>query len=501
MSVTPSDPNAAPAPRPSRSEPAPGLSPAVLDALRATVGEAGLLREPDAQLPYVTEQRGNYRGRAALVVRPQSTTEVAEVARILYAAGVAMVPQGGNTSLCGASTPSERGDEVVISLGRMNRVRALDAAGFTMTVEAGCVLADLQAAAAEADRLFPLSLAAEGSCQIGGNLSTNAGGTQVLRYGNARELVLGIEVVLPDGRVLDLLRGLRKDNTGYNLVHLFCGAEGTLGIITAAVLKLFPRPRAVATALLAVRDLRAALEILARARAATADGLTACEFIPRIALEFVLRHIPNTREPLPHAYPYYLLLEAQASGASGGTAASDEARLDVQLASLLEQATADGLVLDGVLAQSAAQAAELWRLRESISEAQKPEGHSLKHDVAVPLGRLARFVDEASAAVQAAVPGVRVVAFGHVGDGNVHFNLSQPPGMARAAFANERERLARIVHDLAMAAGGSFSAEHGVGRLKRDELVRYRSPVELEVMRGIKRLFDPKGLMNPGKVL
>ena len=495
MSTPPSDPQVAPAS--SRSGPATGLTPAVLDALRAAVGVEGLLSDPDAQLPYVTEQRGNYRGRAALVVRPRSTAEVAEVARILYAAGVAMVPQGGNTSLCGASTPSERGDEVVISLGRMNRVRALDAAAFTMTVEAGCVLADLHAAAAAAARLFPLSLAAEGSCQIGGNLSTNAGGTQVLRYGNARELVLGLEVVLPDGRVLDLLRGLRKDNTGYNLVHLFCGAEGTLGILTAAVLKLFPRPQAVATALVAVRDLQAALEILARARAATADGLTACEFIPRIALEFVLRHIPGTREPLPRPYPYYLLLEAQATAAAEPASAP----LDAQLGALLEQATADGLVLDGVLAQSAAQAAELWRLRESISEAQKPEGHSLKHDVAVPLGRLAHFVDEASAAVQAAVPGVRVVAFGHVGDGNVHFNLSQPPGMPRAAFAHERERLARIVHDLAMAAGGSFSAEHGVGRLKRDELVRYRSPVELEIMRGIKRLFDPKGLMNPGKVL
>jgi FAD/FMN-containing dehydrogenase len=475
----------------------PGLSPDRIGALRAVVGEAGLLTDPADHAPYVTEQRGNYRGRAALVVRPGSTAEVAQVVRILAAAGVAMVPQGGNTSLCGASTPSAAGDEVVISLGRMNRIRSIDAAGFTMTAEAGCVLADVQAAAAEADRLFPLSLAAQGSCQIGGNLSTNAGGTQVLRYGNARELCLGLEVVLADGSVLDMQRGLRKDNTGYSLVPLFCGAEGTLGIITAAVLKLFPRPAAVATALLAVRDLEAALELLARGRAETADALTACEFIPRIAMEFVLRHIPGTSEPLPRPYPYYLLLEAQASGAREGA----QERVDAQLLALLESASADGLVLDGVLARGADQAAALWRLRESISESQKPEGVSLKHDVSVPLGQLARFVAEASRAVEAAAPGVRVVAFGHVGDGNVHFNLSQPLGASREAFAAERERLARIVHDLAAAAGGSFSAEHGVGRLKREELRRYRSETELAVMRSIKMALDPRGLMNPGKVL
>lgn len=476
--------------------------PEVVSSLRAVVGEAGLVTDVADHVPYVTEQRGNYRGRAALVVRPKSTAEVSQVVRILAGAGVAMVPQGGNTSLCGASTPSEVGDEVVISLGRMDRVRAIDAAGFTMTAEAGCVLADLHRAAAEADRLFPLSLAAEGSCQIGGNLSTNAGGTQVLRYGNARELCLGLEVVLADGSVLDLLRGLRKDNTGYNLVPLFCGAEGTLGIITAAVLKLFPRPAAVATALLAVRDLQAALEILARGRAATADALTACEFVPRIAMEFVLRHIPGTSEPLGRAYPYYLLIETQASGAqASGAQGGAQERVDAQLYELLELASADGLVLDGVLARDGAQAQALWRLRESISEAQKPEGVSLKHDVSVPLGRLARFVEEASAAVEAAVPGVRVVAFGHVGDGNVHFNLSQPRDSSREAFAAERERLARIVHDLAVAAGGSFSAEHGVGRLKRAELRRYRSETELAVMRGIKQVLDPRGLMNPGKVL
>jgi len=487
--------SAAPSP-PSSSSAA--LTPALLAELHGIVGAAGLISDPDAMLPYVREQRGNYIGRAPLVVRPATTAEVAAVMRCLYAAGVKMVPQGGNTSLCGGSTPSAGGDEVVLNLARLSRVRAVDAQNFTMTVEAGCILADLHEVAAQAERLFPLSLAAQGSCQIGGNLSTNAGGTQVLRYGNARELVLGLEVVLPDGQVLDLLRGLRKDNTGYDLKHLFCGAEGTLGVITAAVLKLFPRPTAQVTALLALPDLAAALVLLGQARAATSDALTAFEFIPRRALEFVLRHIPGTREPFGVPYPHYLLLEATATSTDGAKA------LQPQVLALLGQAAAQGLVLDAVLAQSPEQAAALWKLRESISEAQKPEGVSLKHDVAVPVSRVAEFVATASAQVEAAYPGIRVVAFGHVGDGNIHFNLSQPAGAVgaeAAAFAAARPRLARLVHDLAVGLGGSFSAEHGIGRLKRDELRRYRSEVELDVMRRIKNALDPKGLLNPGKVL
>jgi FAD/FMN-containing dehydrogenase len=476
----------------------PALPAATLAELRDIVGEAGLVSDPAAMLPYLREQRGNYTGRAPLIIRPATTAEVAAVMRCLYAADVKVVPQGGNTSLCGASTPSATGDEVVLSLARLNRVRAVDAQNFTMTVEAGCILSDLQQVAAQADRLFPLSLAAQGSCQIGGNLSTNAGGTQVLRYGNARELVLGLEVVLPDGQLLDLLRGLRKDNTGYDLKHLFCGAEGTLGIITAAVLKLFPRPKAQVTALLALPELAAALALLGRARAATSDAITAFEFIPRRALEFVLRHIPGTRDPFVQPHPHYLLLEATATSDEGAAA------LLPQVMALLDRATSDGLLLDAVLAQSPAQAAALWKLRESISDSQKPEGVSLKHDVAVPVSRVAEFVAAATAAVTAAYPGVRVVAFGHVGDGNIHFNLSQPAAAAGAkdeAFAAAREPLARIVHDLAVGLGGSFSAEHGIGRLKRDELRRYRSAVELDVMRRIKQALDPKGLCNPGKVL
>ena len=471
------------------------LLPATVAALREIVGDAGLVTDPDVIAPYLREQRGNYKGRSPLVIRPATTAEVSAVLRCLYAANVKVVPQGGNTSLCGASTPSGIGDEVVLSLSRLNRVRAVDAQNFTMTVEAGCVLGELHEVATQADRLFPLSLAAQGSCQIGGNLSTNAGGTQVLRYGNARELVLGLEVVLPDGQVLDLLRALRKDNTGYDLKHLFCGAEGTLGVITAAVLKLFPRPTAQVTALLALPDLAAALVLLGRARAATSDALTAFEFIPRPALEFVLRHIAGTREPFATPYPHYLLLEASATAADGATT------LLPQVMALLAQAIEERLVLDAVIAQSAAQAAALWQLRESISDAQKPEGVSLKHDVAVPVSRVAEFVATASAQVSAAYPGVRVIAFGHVGDGNVHFNLSQPAGADGAAFAAAREPLARIVHDLAVGMGGSFSAEHGIGRLKREELRRYRSEVELDVMRRIKSALDPKGLMNPGKVL
>jgi D-lactate dehydrogenase (cytochrome) len=436
-------------------------------------------------------------------VLPASTQQVSQVVQTLYAAGVPIVPQGGNTGLCGGAVAGLDGEEVIINLKRMNRVLGADPDNFTLTVEAGCILSDVQAAAAAVDRLFPLSLAAEGSCQIGGNLATNAGGTQVLRYGNARDLVLGLEVVLPDGRILDTLRGLRKDNTGYDLRHLFCGAEGTLGIITAAVLKLFPRPREQVTAMLALSSLQAAIPVLARARAETGDAITACEFISRTALDMVLRHIPGTREPLAQRYEQYLLLEATSTAIPEQGAARSESAEQLLRAceGLFSECSDAGLIEDAALAQSPAQRAEFWRIRESIPEAQKPEGVSLKHDVAVPVSRVAEFVQEASARVQAAVPGLRVCAFGHIGDGNIHFNLSQPVGMSASAFLAERERVATLVHDLAVAMNGSFSAEHGIGCLKRDELRRYRSEVELDVMRAIKQALDKKGLMNPGKVL
>jgi FAD/FMN-containing dehydrogenase len=482
-----------------------GLPQGVYERLLAIVGQAGLISDPDELVPYLREQRGTYQGRSRLCILPSTTEQTAEVVRTLYEAQVAMVPQGGNTGLCGGAVAAESGDQVLINLRRMNRIRAIDADNFTLTAEAGCILADVQAAALAAERLFPLSLAAEGSCQIGGNLATNAGGTQVLRYGNARELVLGLEVVLPDGRILDTLRGLRKDNTGYDLRHLFCGAEGTLGIITAAVLKLFPRPREQVTAMLALPNLHAAIAVLTRARAETGDAITGCEFISRTALDMVLRHIPGTREPLRDRHDLYLLIEAT-STASLPEAGDDDSRhggkaLQQACERLFEQCSDAGLIDDAAIAQNAGQRAEFWRLRESIPEAQKPEGVSLKHDVSVPVSRVADFVIEASARVQAALPGLRVCAFGHIGDGNIHFNLSQPVGVPGATFVAERERIAGIVHDLAVSMNGSFSAEHGIGRLKRDELRRYRSPVELSVMQSIKQALDPRGLMNPGKVL
>jgi len=473
---------------------------ALLGRLREIVGESGLVTDPDALSPFLVEQRGNYRGATSLAVCPANTEETAAVVKLLYEAGVAIVPQGGNTGLCGGAVPAESGEQVILSLRRLNRVRAVDPLNFTITVEAGCILSEVQAAAAAADRLFPLSLAAEGSCQIGGNLATNAGGTQVLRYGNARELVLGLEVVLPDGQVLNMLRGLRKDNTGYDLKHLFCGAEGTLGIITAAVLKLFPRPRAQVTALLAVRDLAAAIELLGRARSETGDAVTAFEFISRRALDFVLRHIPGTRDPLSERHECYVLLDAT-STAEPVPGERPGQELWTRVSALLEKGSEDGLVLDAALAQSASQGLELWKLRESVPDAQKPEGASLKHDVAVPVSRVAEFVQKATEAVEAALPGVRVCAFGHVGDGNIHFNLTQPEGADRKAFLAERDRIAHIVDELVMSMDGSFSAEHGIGRLKRAELVEYRSAVEVDLMRRIKAALDPKGLMNPGKVL
>jgi len=363
-----------------------------------------------------------------------------------------------------------------------------------MTVEAGCILADVQQAAARADRLFPLSLAAEGTCEIGGNLSTNAGGVHVLRYGNARQLVLGLEVVLPDGRVWDGLRRLRKDNSGYALREVFLGAEGTLGIITAAVLKLFPRPRARWVALAAVRDVPAALELLSLARAATGDAVSAFELIPRIALDYVLRHIPGTADPLGRRYERYVLIELDST-------IDGDVALGARGGGLLERATTDGLVLDAEVASSAAQIAALWKLREGISEAQKGEGASVKHDVAVPVSRVPDFLEEATRAVESEWPGVRVVAFGHLGDGNIHFNLSVPEGGDDAAFLAHWDAFSRIVHDVVMSMNGTIAAEHGIGRLKRAELVHYKSSTEMDLMRALKAALDPRGIMNPGRVV
>jgi FAD/FMN-containing dehydrogenase len=462
----------------------------LLDSLRAIVGDAHVLTDAAEIAPYCTDWRGRYRGEAACVARPANTVEVAAVVAACAAANVAIVPQGGNTGLCGGATPTQ--GEVVVSLARLKRIRAVDSANNTLTVEAGCTLAQVQEAAAQAGRLFPLSLAAEGTATIGGNLSTNAGGVQVLRYGNARELCLGLEVVLPDGQVWNGLRALRKDNTGYDMKHLFIGAEGTLGLITAAVLKLFSRPRQTATAWAAVTDPAAAVALLTRLRERIGGRVTAFELVARPALDLVLKNIPGSRDPLAGRPPWQVLIEL-----------SDTMDFDLAapLEAVLEGAMEAGEVSDAAVAQSEAQAAALWALRENISEAQKIEGVSIKHDISLPVSRIAEFIGRADAALEAAFPGVRIVCFGHVGDGNLHYNQSKPAAQDNAAFIDQSDAVNRVVHDLVHELGGSISAEHGLGRLKREEILRYKSATEMDMMRAVKRALDPRGLMNPGKVL
>lgn len=465
----------------------------VIGRLKAIVGAKGCLEAAEDMAPYMADWRGRFTGRTPLVLRPATTGEVSAVVAACSEAGVPMVPQGGNTGLVAGSIPHEGGDEVLISLSRLNRIRDLDADNDTVTAEAGCVLATLQAAAAERDKRLPLSFGAEGTAQLGGCLSTNAGGVLTLRYGNARDLVLGLEVVLPDGQVWDGLRRLRKDNTGYDLKHLFLGAEGTLGIITAAVLKLVPRPHQVETALIGVDTLESSLTLLGRLRAAAGDQLTACELIPRLGLDFALAHIPGITDPLSAPHPWYLLVEL--AGAAG-----DES-LRERLELVLGQAFEDGLVQDATLAANQSQAQTFWLLREAIVEAQKYEGASLKNDVSVPVSAVPTFIQRAGAAVLARIPGVRLVPFGHIGDGNIHFNMNRPEGVEDAAFLARWDEMQALVNDIVLDLGGSISAEHGIGRIKRHELARARSPLEVELMRRIKHAFDPQGLMNPGKVL
>ena len=464
----------------------------LIERLGGLVGAAHVVTDANEMAPYLGDWRGRYHGAARCIVRPGTAEEVAAVVRACLAVGVPVVPQGGNTSHCGASVPDTSGAAVLVSLSRLNRIREVDTANNTMTVEAGCVLQTIQQAARAAGRLFPLSLAAEGSCQIGGNLSTNAGGVQVLRYGNARELALGLEVVLPSGEIWNGLRGLRKDNTGYDLKQLFIGAEGTLGIITAAVIKLFPLPSATATAWLSVESPSAAVRLFGELQAAFGAALTACELISDVSLGMVLKHIRGAQPPLPGS-PWYLLIELSGTG--------EEADLRSACEAFLTTALEKAWIGDAVLAQSGEQAANLWDLRERISEAQKIEGFSIKHDISVPVSRIGEFIERADAALQAAYPGIRIVAFGHVGDGNLHYNQSKPEAGENAEFMAAQPEVNRIVHDIVDALGGSISAEHGIGQLKRGELAHYKSAVEMEMMRAIKRTFDPMGLMNPGKVL
>ena len=465
----------------------------VIQRLKLAVGPKGWIEAEADKQAYLVDARELYHGATPLVLRPGSVAEVAAVVGICAGAGVGVVPQGGNTGYCGGATPDQSGGEILLSTSRLNRVRALDPLNYTITVEAGCILAHIQQAAEEADRLFPLSLAAEGSCQIGGNLSTNAGGIAVLRYGNARDLALGLEVVLPDGQVWDGLTALRKDNTGYDLKQLFLGAEGTLGVITAATLKLFPRPRDLMTAFVALPDAEAALRLLARMRSASSDGITSFEYLNRSCLDIVTAHIADTTDPFAEPYEHYALIELAAGREASGLAEAAEAAL----AEAFEAAE----VLDATIAQSGQQAKALWRLRETIPEAQKLAGAGMKHDVSVPLSSVPAFLGQAIAAVEEMIPGVVAIPFGHMGDGNVHFNLVQPAHADPEEFLARTHEVEARVHDIADALDGSFSAEHGVGVLKKGELGRYKSPVELELMATVKRTLDPKGIMNPGKIL
>jgi len=464
-----------------------------IEEIKTVLGDKGWSQEPDTLAPLLVDTRGYYHGACALLARPETTEETAAVVRICNEAGLRIVPQGGNTSRVGSATPDESGSQVLLSLSRMNRVRDIDPTDYTMTVEAGCVLKDVQDRAAEQDRLFPLSLGAEGSCMIGGNIASNAGGINVLRYGNTRDLVLGLEVVLPTGEIWNGLRQLRKDNTGYDLKHLYIGSEGTLGVITAAVLKLFPLPKERATALCALRDLDACLELLARAREASGDALSSFELLAGITLDFAYKHIDTARPALDASYDWTVLMEF--SGLESGHA------MQSALEAMLESAFEDGVVVDAVLAQSEQQRADLWFLREAIVEAQAYEGASIKHDVSVPVSKVPEFIRTSNQALIDHMPGIRPYPFGHVGDGNIHYNITQPDGMEPAAFMTMAEEIHDIVHGITHGLNGSISAEHGIGQLKRDELKRYKTGLELNLMKAVKSALDPKGLMNPGKVL
>ena len=470
--------------------PRPPLSRDLLAKFIAIVGEKNAITDPAAQEPYLTEQRQLYRGHTPLVLRAGSTEEVSKILKLANDTGTAIVPQGGNTGLVGGQTPHN--GEVVLSLARMDKIREFDAASNSMTCDAGVVLAKAQAAAADADRLFPLSLGAEGSCTIGGNLSTNAGGTGALAYGVARDLVLGLEVVLADGRIMHGLNKLKKDNTGYDLRHIFIGAEGTLGIITAAVLKLFPRPRAVETAFIGIPSPAAALELLSLVQARTGGGATSFELMARAGIAMAIQHGINMRDPLSAPHPWYVLLQLSSQSREG---------LRAIMEAVLAEGAEKGLVEDATIADSIEQARAFWRIREFLPDAQKPEGGSIKHDVSVPVAKVPQFLAEADAACERLIPGIRPVPFGHMADGNIHYNISQPVGVERNAFLSRWYEVNHVVHEVVKKLGGSISAEHGIGVIKRELLPEVKDPVALELMRTLKKTFDPKGILNPGKVV
>ena len=467
----------------------PPLASELVDQFRKIVGDRHAITDAADIEPYVTEERNLFHGRSPLVLRPGSTAEVSEICKLASAHNIALVPQGGNTGLVGGQTPHN--GEVVVSLRRLDKIREVDTASNTMTCEAGVVLQIAQAKAAEVDRLFPLSLGAEGSCTIGGNLSTNAGGTAALAYGVAREMALGLEVVLADGRVLNTLSKLKKDNTGYNLHNLFIGAEGTLGIITAATLKLFPKPRAVETAFVGLKSPAAALQLLTIAQGEAANALTSFELLSEMAVDFSVRHGIDVRDPLEAKHPWYVLMELSSPG--------EDARTPLE--TILARAMEEEIVDDAVIAANLTQRAGFWKLRDEMSAAQKPEGGSIKHDISVPVAAVPAFIAEADAAVVKLIPGARPVPFGHLGDGNLHYNVSQPVGANTADFLARWHEMNAVVFEIVLRMGGSISAEHGIGVLKRDELPEVKDKTAIELMRSIKAMLDPLGIMNPSKVL
>ncbi|MCF1484533.1 MULTISPECIES: FAD-binding oxidoreductase [Rhizobium/Agrobacterium group] len=469
------------------------LSAALLERFIAIVGPANALTDQADITPYLTENRGLYHGASPLVLKPGSTEEVSRILALASETKSPIVPVSGGTGLVGGQVPRDNSSDILLSLERMNTVREVDPVGNVIVADAGCILADIQKAAADVNRLFPLSLGSEGSCRIGGNLATNAGGTAVLVYGNMRQLCLGLEVVLPTGEIWNGLRRLKKDNSGYDLRDLFIGAEGTLGVITGAVLKLYPQPLGHEVAFVGLKSPVEALALFEKASALCGPALTGFELMPRIGVDFTSRHIPNVRDPLASVHDWYVLVDIATSDAV------ETARTMIH--DVLEQGVEAGLIEDAVVAGSVAQQKALWHMRESMSDAQKPEGGSIKHDISVPIAQVPAFMKEAEEAVLAAMPGARVCAFGHLGDGNIHYNISQPVGADKAQFISRWREINKVVHDIVRAHGGSISAEHGVGQLKRQELAQTRPDIETVLMTRIKQAFDPAGIMNPGKVV
>ncbi|EEZ32415.1 oxidoreductase, FAD-binding protein [Brucella sp. NF 2653] len=466
---------------------------ALIERFAAIVGEKNALTAPEDIAAYLIEQRDLYHGRTPLVLRPGSTEEVAAIMKLATETRTPVVPQGGNTGLVGGQQPDESGAAIILSLGRMNRIRNLDTVGNLVTLEAGVILKNLQDAAEKAGRLFPLSLGAEGSCQIGGNLGSNAGGTAVLAYGNMRELCLGLEVVLPTGEILNDLRYVKKDNTGYDLKDIFVGSEGTLGVITAAVLKIFPQPKGKGVAYAGLRSPEDVLRLFQLATEHAGPSLTGFELMPRVGVEFTVRHVDGVRDPLESPHDWYVLIDISSSRSE------EDARTTLE--TILTEAFENDLIQDAAIAESVAQAQSFWKMREEMSWAQKPEGGSIKHDISVPVASIPAFIHEADAATLDMIPGAHVVCFGHIGDGNLHYNVSQPVGADKEAFLARWHDLNHRIHTIVASYGGSISAEHGIGQLKREELAFFKQDIALDLMRRIKAAFDPAGIMNPGKVL